>query len=111
MIRSYQARLRRGDAFDQDLVIGSTAHLIDPIAISAMAIAVVFLTLLVSSSRPGIEILGSMAIAVLGGLITTVVLTIVVIPAAYLRWGHVEGTASSHDELFDDNPAVVGRGA
>jgi Cu/Ag efflux pump CusA len=106
-IRTYRDRLRLGDTFDHDLVIGRTAHLVVPLTISAIAIAVVFLPLLIAGSRPGLEIAGSMAAAVLGGLVTTVLLTVVVIPAAYLRWGYVEGAVSTQDELFDDEPAVT----
>jgi Cu/Ag efflux pump CusA len=105
-IRTYQDGLRHGDAFDQDLVVGRTAHLIVPMTISALAIAAVFLPLLIAGSRPGLEISGSMALAVLGGLVTTVLLTAVVIPAFYLRWGFIEGGATSEDGLFDDEPAV-----
>ena len=48
-----------------------------------------------------------MAVAVLGGLVTTTLLTVVVLPSAYLRWGYVEGAASTEDDLFDDEPAVT----
>ena len=106
-IRTYQNRLRLGDTFDRDLVIGRTAQLVVPMAISAIAIAAVFLPLLIAGSRPGLEIAGSMAAAVLGGLVTTVLLTVVVIPAAYLRWGYVDGVVSTEDELFDDEPTVT----
>ena len=105
-IRTYQDGLHHGDAFDQDLVVERTAHLIVPMTISALAIAAVFLPLLIAGSRPGLEISGSMALAVLGGLVTTVLLTAVVIPAFYLRWGFIEGGATSEDGLFDDEPAV-----
>ena len=106
-IRTYQDRLRLGGTFDRDLVIERTAHLVVPIAISAIAIAVVFLPLLITRSQPGLEIAGSMAAAVLGGLVTTVLLTVVVVPAAYVRWGYVEGVVSTEDELLDDEAAVT----
>ena len=109
-IRTYQDRLRQGDTFDQDLVVGGTTQLIVPMTISAIAIAVVFLPLLIAGPRPGLEIPGSMAVAVLGGLVTTVLLTVVVLPTAYLRWGYVEGVVSTEDGLFDDELVVTTAG-
>jgi Cu/Ag efflux pump CusA len=104
-IRSFQYRSRRGDVFGQDLVIGSITQLVVPMAISAVAIAVVFLPFAISGSQPGLEMVAPMAIAILGGLVTTVLLNAVVLPAAYLRWGFVEGSGTT-DDLFDDEPSV-----
>ena len=110
MIRSYQRRERHGETFGQDLIVGQTAHLIVPAAISAIAIAVVFLPFAVAGSRAGLEIAGPMAVAVLGGLVTTALLTVGVLPALYLRWGFVAHPDTSADDIFTDVPAASSAG-
>ena len=106
-ITGYQRRERRNEPFGKELVIGESAQLIVPIAISAITIAVVFLPMAIGGSRPGLEIVGPMAIAILGGLITTLLLAGAVIPAAYLRWGHIAEPDRSADDLFTAHEVVA----
>lgn len=110
-IRTYQHRLRHGGVFGHDLVIASTTELIVPLTVSAIAIAAVFLPFAIAGSRPGLEIAAPMAVAILGGLVTSVLLAAVATPAAYLRWGFVGGAATYADGLFDDEPVVSTPGA
>ena len=106
-VKGYQRRERLGEAFGQDLIIGETAHLVVPSAISAVAIAVVFLPLAVTGSRAGLELAGPMAVAVLGGLVTTVLLTVAVMPTLYLRWGYVAEPDTSADDLIAPDLSVA----
>ncbi len=48
-----------------------------------------------------------MAVATLGGLITTVLLTTVVVPSVYLRWGRVADLDTSADDLFARHEPVA----
>ena len=59
----------------------------------------------------GFEIVGPMAAIVLGGLISTTLLTLVVLPAAYLRFGFVAEPDRSAEDLLVTVPDVdtVGR--
>jgi Cu/Ag efflux pump CusA len=41
-----------------------------------------------------------MAIATIGGVVTTLAMALYVLPAAYLRWGHVENPDTSAKDLF-----------
>ncbi len=108
LIRSYQRRERLGEAFSEDLVISETTHLVVPSVVSAGAIAVVFLPLAMTGSRAGLELAGPMAVAVLAGLVTTLLLTLVVMPALYLRWGYVaEPDHSAQDLVTPALPEAV----
>jgi Cu/Ag efflux pump CusA len=99
LVRSYQRRQRLGEEFGEDLIVSETAALVVPTTISILAIAVVFLPMVFAGSRPGLELAGPMAIAVLGGLVTTLLLTAVVVPAFYLRWGSVAHPDTTADDL------------
>jgi Cu/Ag efflux pump CusA len=108
MFRSFQRRERAGEPFGQDLIIGEATRLVVPSATSAVAIAAVLVPLLLAGSRAGLEIAGPTAVAVLGGLVTTALLTVAVMPALYLRWGYVAHPDTYADDLFapDLLPAV-----
>jgi Cu/Ag efflux pump CusA len=107
MLRSYQRRERHGAAFGMDLIVDETSRLAVPVAVSAGAIGVMFLPLALAGSRAGLEIVGPMAVAVLGGLITTVLLTVGVIPSAYLEWGYVAEPDTEADDLFTPEPSTA----
>ena len=111
MVRSFQRRERQGEAFDQDLVASESMRLVVPAVISALAIAAAMLPLAVAGSRAGLELVAPMAIAVLGGLVTTLLFTVFVLPALYLRWGYVAEPDTSADDLFStDVPVATGAG-
>ena len=99
LVRSYQRRQRLGEEFGEDVIVSETVDVVVPTTISILAIAVVFLPMVFAGSPPGLELAGPMAIAVLGGLVTTLLLTAVVVPAFYLRWGSVAHPDTTADDL------------
>lgn len=107
VIRGCQHRERLGESFGEDLILGETERLAAPLAASAVGIAVLFTPLALYGSRVGLEAAGSMAIAVLGGLVTSVVLVLVVVPTLYLRWGYVADKDRSADDLFAHDEPVT----
>jgi Cu/Ag efflux pump CusA len=84
------------------LVASGTAAGLLPILASGIAIFGFFLPAIVRGGATGLEVVGPMAIAVAGGMFTTLVLALFVFPAAYARWGRVEHPDTSADELFSD---------
>jgi len=100
IIRTYQRRARQGEPFGQDLIVEQSAALAVPTVVSALAVAAVVLPLALMGSRAGLELAGPMAVAVLGGLVTTVLFALVVIPTFYLRWGFVAKPATYADDIF-----------
>ena len=54
---------------------------------TTFAVGVAVLPLAVAGAIPGLEILHPMAIVILGGLVTTTLLALFVLPALYLRYG------------------------
>ena len=100
MLRTFQRGESAGEPFGQDLIIGETSRLMVPTVTAAVAIAVVLLPILLLGSRAGLELAGPMAVAVLGGLLTTVLLIVAVLPPLYLRWGYVAHPDTNADDLF-----------
>lgn len=110
-IRGYLRREKLGEPFGPDQVLEGTADTFVPVAISAVAIVALFLPLIVFGSRAGLEMAGPAAVAVVGGMGTTLLLTLVVLPALYLRWGYAAERDTSAEGLFTaETPVETGVG-
>jgi Cu/Ag efflux pump CusA len=78
---------REGRTFGLDLLERGTREGAAPILMTAVTTALVFLPLLLFRHVAGLEIAQPAAIVVLGGLVTTTLLTLVGVPAMYLLFG------------------------
>jgi Cu/Ag efflux pump CusA len=78
---------RSGEAHSADLVMQAAGERLLPVLGSTLAAAVAFLPALFLGDVPGLETIRPMAIVVLGGGITTLILDLLVLPALYLRYG------------------------
>ena len=89
MLVSHFQHLERddGETFGPGLVMRGARERLSPILLTAVAVALVLVPLLVLGNVPGQEILQPMAVAVLGGLVTATLLNLFVAPALYLRFG------------------------
>jgi Cu/Ag efflux pump CusA len=65
-----------------------------PILMTALAAGLALIPLALSGEKPGNEIQTPMAIVILGGLLTSMFLNMVVVPALYLRFGQPVHTAA-----------------
>jgi Cu/Ag efflux pump CusA len=106
LIRRYQQLQREGQAFGADLVTRGTRERIVAILMSALGSAAAFIPFAVSAGSAGFEIVGPMSVVILGGLVTSTLVNLVVIPAAYLRFGFVAKPDTSAEELFVEIPDV-----
>ncbi len=70
-----------------------------PILMTAFITALGLLPLAVGSEAPGREIEGPMAIAILGGLATSTILNLLVLPILALRYGRFEGKSAINEVL------------
>jgi Cu/Ag efflux pump CusA len=82
-----QLQQREHASLHSELVVRGARERSTPIVITACATAAAVLPFVVLGDRPGYEIVRSMAIVVLGGLVTTTLLTLFVLPTLYLRFG------------------------
>jgi Cu/Ag efflux pump CusA len=104
LIGHYQ-RLERqeGEPFGPGLALRGAVERLPPILTSALAIGLAFLPLAVLGEAPGLEVLHPMAVVVVGGVITSTLLNLFVLPILYPRFAR---SAVSEFEL-DLAPAAA----
>jgi Cu/Ag efflux pump CusA len=118
LVRRFQDLGREGEAAGPDLVRRGVQERLAPILASIAAIAVVTLPFIVMGSVPGLEVVHSMAIVLLCGLVTTTAVSLFVLPALYVRFAPAgEPEVSPEEELMyrwagvEPRPATTGAGA
>jgi CzcA family heavy metal efflux pump len=76
-----------GQPIGPGLVVRGARERLAPILMTALATGVALLPLALAGHTPGHEILQPMAIVILGGLVTSSMVSLVVLPVLYLRFG------------------------
>jgi Cu/Ag efflux pump CusA len=67
----------------RDAIVFGSADRLNPILMTAMASALALLPMVIAGDKPGNEIQAPMAVVILGGLITSTLLNLYVIPSVY----------------------------
>jgi CzcA family heavy metal efflux pump len=116
LIRHFQDLERyEGEAFGPDLVRRGAADRLGPMLTTASTLAVVALVFVILGSRPGLEVVNPMAVVILGGLVTTTLVGLFVLPVLYLRFGGRQPALSPEEELMQRwagvEPAPAGAAA
>ena len=94
---------------DAATVAGRAADSFGPMIISAAALAAVALPFVVLGPRPGLEILHPMALVLLGGLVSSLVVALLLLPSAYLHL--VPQQADDKPPPQEEEPEAVAVGA
>jgi Cu/Ag efflux pump CusA len=76
-----------GETFGVDLVVRAAKERLAPILMTSLATALALVPLAIFGERPGQEIEHPLALVILGGLFTSTLLSLFVIPPLYLRFG------------------------
>jgi len=87
-----------GETFGPELVLRGARERMAPIVMAALATGLVLLPMAIAGDIPGLEIVHSIAVVILGGLVTSTFLGLFVLPALYLRFG------SSHEVVTESAP-------
>jgi len=96
--------------FGPDLIIKGASDRLAPILMTALATALALAPLVINGDRPGQEIEYPMAIVILGGLLTSTLLNLFILPALYLAFGKAgqrPGTGGE-EPLTEPVPAAIG---
>ena len=106
LISDYR-KLRRqeGATFGPELVLRGTRDCAARILMTAIVTALAVLPFLVFGKLPGLEILRPMALVILGGLVTSTVYVLCIVPTLYLRFGTVMA-----EEMLDEENLEAGQG-
>jgi len=94
MLLSHYRHLEReeGMAFGRDLVLRGAEERLVPILMTAACAGLALVPLILAGNAPGHEIEHPMAIVILGGLISSTVLNLFLMPALYARYGEEKRT-------------------
>ncbi len=89
MLISHYQHLEReeGEPFGTGLIIRGAKERLAPILMTALATGLALVPLVYKGSIPGHEIEHPMAVVILGGLVTSTLLNLFVVPTLYLRFG------------------------
>jgi Cu/Ag efflux pump CusA len=89
MLVSHYQHLERneGETFGPAMALRGARERLSPILMTALATGLALVPLVVSGEIPGHEIEYPMAIVILGGLTTSTLLNLFVVPSLYLRFG------------------------
>jgi hypothetical protein len=79
---------RLGSPFGPELVIRGSEERLAPILMTALATGLALVPLALAGNKAGHEIEHPMAVLILGGLVTSTVLNLFLMPALYLAFGH-----------------------
>jgi Cu/Ag efflux pump CusA len=85
-----------GVAFGPELVIRGAAERLAPILMTALTTGLALVPLVVTGNKPGQEIEYPMAFVILGGLVTSTLLNLLVLPPLFARFGKT--TVASQSE-------------
>jgi Cu/Ag efflux pump CusA len=77
-----------GETFGPELVLRGARERMAPILMTAMATGLALLPLVIGGNRAGSEMIQPMAVVILGGLVTSTLLNLFIIPILYLRFGY-----------------------
>lgn len=90
-----------GETLGQELVLRGARERLAPIMTSALATGLALVPLVLFGDLPGLEIVRSLAVVVLGGLVTSTLLDLFILPAFYLRFW------SSPEEVMEFSPELA----
>lgn len=99
-------QLEEGLDFGRDLIVRGAEERVTPILMTALAAGLGLLPLAISGSKPGYEVEYPMAVVILGGLFTSTLLNLLVLPVLYERFGRTPRPA-----ILDDEETLATRGS
>ena len=100
-----------GEPFGPDLVVRGSEERLAPILMTALATGLALVPLALAGNKPGHEIEHPMAVVILGGLVTSTVLNLFLMPALYLAFGRGRGPVERpEDKDAPEERVAVGAG-
>ncbi|MBV8488350.1 MAG: efflux RND transporter permease subunit, partial [Planctomycetaceae bacterium] len=98
--------LHEGVPFGPELVIRGSEERLAPILMTALATGLALVPLALAGNKAGHEIEHPMAVVILGGLVTSTLLNLFLMPALYLAFGHEGKAPDEESDLLPDGAAT-----
>jgi CzcA family heavy metal efflux pump len=101
MLVSHYRHLQQfeGEPFGVNLVIRGAEERLIPILMTVLTTALALLPLAISGNKPGHEIEYPLAVVIVGGLVTSTILNLFLLPPLYLLWGRHAVPSTDEDHL------------
>ncbi len=96
-----------GEVFGPELVLRGARERIAPIMMTALTTGLALVPMVIAGNIPGQEIEYPMAIVILGGLVTSTLLNLLVVPTLYLRFGKGRRKAGSSSQSIEAGPGAI----
>jgi Cu/Ag efflux pump CusA len=93
-----------GETFGPDLVLRGARERLAPILMTSLATGLALVPLVVLGDIPGHEIEHPMAVVIIGGLVTSTLLNLFVVPSLYLRFGKSRSGKPESNEVVASAP-------
>ncbi len=87
LIKHYQILEQEGEVFGPGLLLRGSRERLAPILMTSLTTGLALLPFVLFGNFPGNEITHSMVIVILGGLVTSTLVSLFVLPALYLQYG------------------------
>ncbi|UUO04559.1 efflux RND transporter permease subunit [Blastopirellula sp. J2-11] len=85
-------QLEEGEPFGLNLVVRGAEERLLPILMTVLTTSLALLPLAISGNKPGHEIEYPLAVVIVGGLVTSTILNLFILPPLYLLWGKPQPT-------------------
>lgn len=93
--------------FGLDLVVRGAEERLAPILMTVLTTMLALLPLVISGNKPGHEIEYPLAVVIVGGLVTSTILNLFLLPSLYLLWGRHAVPLSDSEEPMEFNRSVT----
>ena len=105
MLLSHYLHLMRheGEGFTREMVTRGTLERVVPVLMTALAAGIALIPLVLAADQPGKEILHPVAVAIVGGLVSSTLLTFLVTPAVFFATSRraAARALAAHGEAFE----------
>jgi Cu/Ag efflux pump CusA len=100
MLISHYRHLEKfeGETFGLPMIIRGAEERMTPILMTAFAAALALLPIIAGGNKPGHEIEHPMAVVILGGLTTSTILNLFILPLVYWQFGKKRTSRNEHQD-------------
>ena len=97
LISHYRHLMEEQGVGFRDAIVQGSMERLSPILMTALVTGVGLIPLALGAGEPGREIQRPMAVVILGGIVTSTLLNMIVIPALYLKYGEASSALPARD--------------